>query len=162
MVGTVARAQQPAAPDADLLARRESEAWRLMASLQSPYCPGLTLESCPSWYADSLRGVIREQMAAGESPERIRSELAEEFGQRILGEPTWQGFDLVGWVGPGVLIGLTMLTLGLVLRRREKVRAEPLTTGRAGLVPPLPELPPVERARLEAVLERELREGEPT
>ncbi|HWA59708.1 MAG TPA: cytochrome c-type biogenesis protein CcmH [Gemmatimonadales bacterium] len=162
LVGTAAQAQERTPPDPDLMARRESAAWRLIASLQSPFCPGLTLESCPSWYADSLRGVIRERMAAGESPERIRSELAGEFGQRILGEPTWQGFDLLGWVGPGAVIVLSMLTLGLVLRRRVQGRAEPLTAGGAGMVPPLPELAPVERARLAAVLERELRGGEPT
>jgi cytochrome c-type biogenesis protein CcmH len=151
-----ALAGQTPAPAADLLAVRESAAWKLIASLQSPYCPGLTLESCPSWYADSLRGVIRKRMATGEAPERIRQELAAKFGQRVLGEPTWQGFDVLGWMGPAVLIGGTMAGLALLLRRRQRTASE--TDG-----VPTPAIAPIgteERARLEALLARELVEVE--
>lgn len=145
-------------PDADALASRETAAWKLIASLQSPFCPGLTLESCPSWYADSLRSVIRKRMAAGESPETIRTELAAEFGQRVLGEPTWQGFDVLGWVGPAVLILGTMLGLALLLRRRHQATqvAAPAPAGPADSLP----MTGAERSRLEAVLARELLESE--
>ncbi len=149
---------QSPAPEADLLAGRERAAWRLIASLQSPYCPGLTLESCPSWYADSLRGVIRQRMAAGESPGRIRSELAAEFGQAILGEPSWQGFDVLGWVGPAALILGTMAGLTLLLRRRH--REMRLAVPGAAPSPAIASIDAVERARLEAVLARALHEGE--
>jgi cytochrome c-type biogenesis protein CcmH/NrfF len=141
---------------ADLLQRRESAAWRLIATLQSPFCPGLTLESCPSWYADSLRTVIRERMARGEPAERIRVELARDFGQRVLGEPTWQGFDVTGWIGPGLLIAVSAVLLGLGLRRGVERGPANGRRGRPGFVSPLPELPGDERARLEEQLRREL------
>jgi cytochrome c-type biogenesis protein CcmH/NrfF len=145
---------------AGLLQQRESAAWRLIATLQSPFCPGLTLESCPSWYADSLRTVIRERMARGEPAERIRAELARDFGQRVLGEPTWQGFDVSGWLGPGVVVTASAVLLTLTLRRHARESPVAQTRGRPEFVPPMPELPAVERARLEAALERELAERE--
>ena len=141
---------------AGLLQQRESAAWRLIATLQSPFCPGLTLESCPSWYADSLRTVIRGRMAAGESAEVIRRQLQRDFGQRVLGEPTWRGFDVLGWIGPGVLVAASGLLLTLGLRRRGRHPPQAVVSARPAFVPPLPELPAAERARLEEELRREL------
>jgi len=154
-----AAAQTPVDADLATLAARETAAWRLIASLQSPFCPGLTLESCPSWYADSLRTVIRERMARGEPAERIRAELARDFGQRVLGEPTWEGIDVTAWIGPAVLILLGAAGLTVAIRR-ERISGAVPARGRPEYVPPMPDLSPAERARLEAALARELTESE--
>ncbi|HUL70106.1 MAG TPA: cytochrome c-type biogenesis protein CcmH [Gemmatimonadales bacterium] len=142
---------------ADLLSQRESEAWRLIARLQSPFCPGLTLEACPSWQAETLRTTIRRRMAQGESTDRIRGDLVATFGQRILGEPTWDGFDVFGWLLPGVLLLLCSVALMAWFRGRhrgiERGGGEPLTA-------PLEHLATAERVRLEELLRRELAESE--
>jgi cytochrome c-type biogenesis protein CcmH len=149
-------AQAPDSVPAAELARREHAAWRLIATLQSPFCPGLTLESCPSWYADSLRTEIRQRMARGESSERMRIELAREFGQRVLGEPTWEGFDVVGWVGPWLLLLLSGGVLLAVLRRRGSSVPAPTFLGRPDFVPSITPLSEEERATLEGRLTEEL------
>jgi cytochrome c-type biogenesis protein CcmH len=154
----MAAAQSPTGPDPATLAARETSAWRLIASLQSPFCPGLTLDSCPSWYADSLRTEIRQRMAAGESPEAIRDQLARDFGQRILGEPTWRGFDVLGWIGPGVLLLLGGSVLAMVVRQRGRRTPSPAAVVRPEYVPALVDIPPSERARLEQQLQAELRQ----
>jgi cytochrome c-type biogenesis protein CcmH/NrfF len=141
---------------ADLLQQRETAAWRLIATLQSPFCPGLTLESCPSWYADSLRTEIRQRMARGESAARIRAELARDFGQQILGEPSWHGFDVTGWIGPAVVMTLSAALLALRLRCRAVAPATAVLRGRPDLELLPPTLAPEERARLEEDLAREL------
>lgn len=139
------------------LARRESAAWRLIATLQSPFCPGVTLESCPSWSADSLRTEIRQRMARGESPEHIRTELVRDFGQSVLGEPTWQGFDVLGWVGPAALLLLSGGVLLAALRCRDHSTLTAIQCGQPEFVPPMPGLAAEERAKLEAWLADELR-----
>lgn len=154
----MAAAQAPADPDPATLAARETAAWRLIASLQSPFCPGLTLDSCPSWYADSLRTEIRQRMAAGESPEAIRARLARDFGQRVLGEPTWRGFDVLGWVGPGIVLLLAGAGLAIVVRQRSRSVPSPAAVVRPDYLPLVVEIPPSERARLEAQLQEELRQ----
>ncbi len=160
-LGLIGLLFSPAARDSvagELLAARETAAWRLIASLQSPFCPGLTLESCPSWYADSLRTVIRQRMAAGESPVTLREQLARDFGQRVLGEPTWRGFDVLGWIGPGAALLVAGLVLAAVLRRRGRTPPTAANTVRPDYVPVLIEIPPAERARLEQQLLVELKE----
>ena len=111
-------AQAPtAAPDPAQAAARQRTATELIGSLQSPFCPGLTLPACPSWHADTLRRALRRRILGGEDPGRLRREMAARYGQYVLGEPTWQGFDVIGWLGPGALLLLGGVTLALVLRR---------------------------------------------
>jgi cytochrome c-type biogenesis protein CcmH len=157
LCAAMAAAQAPVTLDPATAAARESAAWRLIASLQSPFCPGLTLESCPSWYADSLRTEIRQRMAAGESPAAIRAQLARDFGQRVLGEPTWRGFDVLGWIGPGVLLLLGGAALARVVRQRGRRVPAPAAVVRPDYVPELVEIPLEERARLERQLLVELK-----
>lgn len=126
----------------------------LIASLQSPFCPGLTLPACPSWHADTLRRSLRRRVYAGESPAALRREMASRYGQAILGEPSWQGFDVLGWVGPGVLLLAGIVGVVVFLRRKP-----PVTTPASPVPPPLPS-PGSEDARLVAQLAEELRASE--
>jgi len=152
-------AQAPApAPDAAQVSARQRTATELIGSLQSPFCPGLTLPACPSWHADTLRQALRRRILGGEDPGLIRREMAARYGQYILGEPTWQGFDVFGWVGPGILLLLGGVTLALVLRRRAGQPAPAHQRGRPDYVPPLEPLAAEEQARLEQRLLAELRQ----
>jgi cytochrome c-type biogenesis protein CcmH/NrfF len=161
LVLTLFLAQMVTAPsqsrESELLGRRESAAWQLIATLRSPFCPGLTLESCPSWQAESLRADIRRRMADGESANHVRQALVLAFGQPILGEPTWDGFDLTGWLMPSALVGLSAAVLVAALCRRKPVVADPR---HPAFVPAVQELPAAERLRLEELLRRELTESE--
>ncbi len=149
--------QAPPAPPPEQFAQRQQAASVLIASLQSPFCPGLTLPACPSWHADTLRQALRRRVLEGESPGALRSEMAARYGQYVLGEPTWSGFDVVGWVGPGVLLLLSGAVLALVLRRRQRT-PPPALRGRPDYVPPMPAIPEEERRRLEQRLLAELRQ----
>lgn len=141
--------QQTGAVDA------QRTATALIESLQSPFCPGLTLPACPSWHADTLRQALRRRVLAGESPAALRREMAARYGQYVRGEPTWHGFDVLGWLGPGALLLLAGGVLWRVLGRR-RARASGESPGRPAYVPPLVPLEAEEQARLEARLAEEL------
>lgn len=126
----------------------------LIASLQSPFCPGLTLPACPSWHADTLRRSLRRRVYAGESPAALRREMASRYGQAILGEPSWQGFDVLGWIGPGVLLLGGIVGVVVFLRRKPPESAPVMS------VPQPPPAPGSEDARLVAQLAEELRASE--
>ena len=80
-----ARAQE-ATPAPVVRGYDATRAQRLFGDLMSPFCPGLTLATCPSPGADSLRRDIRTRLALGESPRAIRAAYAATWGEEILGD----------------------------------------------------------------------------
>ena len=84
----------------------------------SPFCPGLTLQACPSPSADSLRRDIVARVRAGEPRDVILGRMYTEFGSAVRGAPEVSGFGLVAWVAPAVVVVLGFVMLTRWLRRR--------------------------------------------
>ena len=97
----------------------EREAGRVFGSVMSPYCPGRLIADCPSGAAVELRENIRERIAAGESADAIREELYETFGAYVRAAPPAEGFDLLAWVVPPILLGVSAVLILLWIRRRQ-------------------------------------------
>jgi len=149
-------AQEPRAPAADSLrdtvpaAHDVTRANRLLGTIMSPFCPGLTLANCPSASAETLRVSIRGRLATGESPDSIMESLVAAFGERVRGAPRARGLGLALWALPVVGLGAGAIGLAWWLRNRG-VGADPGRAGDGGSVPPRG-ITPEERARLEAAL----------
>ncbi len=69
-----------------------TQANKLLGTLMSPFCPGLTLANCPSVYAETLRVSVRERLDAGQAPDSIVESLVAAFGEGIRGAPRPQGW----------------------------------------------------------------------
>jgi cytochrome c-type biogenesis protein CcmH/NrfF len=112
----------------------------IVRTTNSPFCPGKTLDSCPSPRASEWRQDINEWVAEGVPDAEIRGRLQERVPD----------FDLTvapvrsGWVIPVVAVLLSTLWL--------------LVVGRAlrGPTPPPRDPPPVNHASLDARLDEEL------
>ncbi len=102
-----------------------TRAQRLFGDLMSPFCPGLTLATCPSPGADSLRRDIRARLFRGESPGAIRATYAATWGEEILGAPRWRGWGIVLWLMPGVMLAVGAAVVVVCLLRVQR-------RGRAG------------------------------
>ncbi|MCB9637003.1 MAG: cytochrome c-type biogenesis protein CcmH, partial [Sandaracinus sp.] len=86
-------------------------------STQSPFCPGRTLDDCPSASAGAWRKDIRDWLEDGDDAATIRARLQAR-------EPD---FDLSGRAGvPGWLFALLAFGLGAALIRRWLQRARPV------------------------------------
>ncbi|HEX9727096.1 MAG TPA: cytochrome c-type biogenesis protein CcmH [Gemmatimonadales bacterium] len=72
-----------------------TEANKLLGTLMSPFCPGLTLANCPSAYAETLRVSVRGRLDAGEEPDSIVESLVAAFGEGMRGAPRAAGLGLV-------------------------------------------------------------------
>lgn len=134
----------------------DTRAQRLFSQLMSPYCPGLTVASCPSPGADSLRNDIRGRLARGDAPADIREWYVSAWGEQVLGAPPARRLGLVLWVLPGVAFaaGAAGLSLWLARVRRRAAEAEAEVAGH-GKVPSEPAL----LARLEQELRDFGRDG---
>ena len=54
--------------------------------------------------AQEMRGLIRDQLRAGKSPDEITGYFVDRYGEWILLEPTAEGFNWTVWLLPVVLL----------------------------------------------------------
>jgi cytochrome c-type biogenesis protein CcmH len=87
------------------------------AQLRCVVCQSLSVADSPSETANQMRGIIRERLAAGESPAQVRAYFVEKYGEWILLAPPKSGFNLLVWVVPFVGLGLGLVLVAVVLRR---------------------------------------------
>lgn len=77
------------------------------AQLQCPICHGESVADSPSGLASEMRGVIRQKLSQGESEQQVIQYFESRYGDSILETPPPQGFTLLIWIAP-----LLMLALG--------------------------------------------------
>jgi cytochrome c-type biogenesis protein CcmH/NrfF len=120
----------------------------LARSIMSPFCPGRTLQSCPSPEASRWVADIREWTAQGRSDEQILQRLqARVPGFALAGPPA-----STGWLLGLVPVAAASLVLLLVVRRLLALRAQARAVERDRA--PAPTGDPA----LDALLDDELRE----
>jgi cytochrome c-type biogenesis protein CcmH len=115
-----ARGQQPSRPVDD------QQVYAIAADLRCVVCQNLSVADSPSEMATQMRAIVRERLAAGETPAQVRQYFVERYGDWILLSPPRRGFTLMVWVAPlvAVLVGLGLVTR-LVRRWTSRRRAAP-------------------------------------
>lgn len=81
---------------------------------------GLTVHSCNHLQCGSalpLRDEIRAQMAEGKDKLAILEHFRDKYGEKILSAPTAEGFNVLAWVTPFILVGLGGLVVAWTLSR---------------------------------------------
>ena len=80
-------------------------------------CQGESIQDSPSELALQMRGVVRERLRAGQSPEQVKAYFVSRYGEWILLEPTMKGLNVLLYLLPVVLvIGGLALVVYLVKR----------------------------------------------
>ena len=99
----------------------------IAAQLRCVVCQSLSVADSPSETANQMRGVIRERLAAGDTPEQVVAYFVDKYGQWILLAPTREGFNVLVWAAPfaALAVGLVVvaITLGRWRRRAAAVSA---------------------------------------
>jgi cytochrome c-type biogenesis protein CcmH len=127
---------------------QEAEARAFMREIRCVVCQSQSIDESDAEIAAQLRNAIREQMAAGKSPDEIRDFLVARYGDFVLFKPPFKASTLLLWTGPFVLVAFGF---GIILlQRRRKTIVVP---GATGLAPP--DLSESERARVRSLLQNE-------
>lgn len=123
-----ARGQEP---PAGAQAALEDRVRAVAAELRCPVCQNLSVADSPSDMAEEMRGLIREQLAAGKTPEEVKAYFLEKYGDWILLSPRARGLGLLVWLGPFAAAGAGLVVAGLAIRRwaGRPRRAPPAVTG---------------------------------
>ena len=95
--------------------------------LRCPVCRNQSVLESSSELARSMQGVIREKLAAGQSPEEIEAFFVQSYGEWILLRPEPEGMNLLVYVLPGLALLLGGVAVGWRIRRwsRGEARARP-------------------------------------
>jgi cytochrome c-type biogenesis protein CcmH len=100
-----------AAPDIDDQTRAIAQELRCVV------CQNLSVADSPSEMAQQMRGIIREQLTAGKTSQQVKDFFVSKYGEWVLLAPTTQGFSLLVWVLPFVVL-IAGVACGLWFIRR--------------------------------------------
>lgn len=82
----------------------DREVRRISAGIRCVVCRGQSIQESNAQLAQEMRGVIRQQLEAGRTPDEVRAYFLERYGDDILLLPPARGFNLVVYFLPIVLI----------------------------------------------------------
>gem|GEM_PF-654209 len=92
--------------------------------IRCPVCQGLSIADSPSETALAMKAEVKGMLAQGYSADQIFDYFEASYGEFIRLEPRAQGFNLVVWLAP-----ILVLALGLLLVLRRVTRSRTLATG---------------------------------
>ena len=99
--------------------RQERQAKALMETIRCLVCQGQSIADSNAEMAGDMRSLIRERIAAGESPETIRAWLISRYGEWVTYAPVLEPATWPLWAAPAVLLlGGLWLARGRFRRKR--------------------------------------------
>jgi len=82
----------------------EAATTAVAAELRCPVCQGLSLQASPSELAQQMRGLVKDQLAAGKSPDEVKAYFVSKYGEWILLSPKPKGFNLMVYLLPILMV----------------------------------------------------------
>ncbi|MGQ0538165.1 MAG: cytochrome c-type biogenesis protein [Gemmatimonadaceae bacterium] len=118
-----AAGMQPTRAGSAALERRTSA---VAADLRCPVCQGLSIEDSPSELALQMRAVVRDQLAAGRTPNEVKEYFVDKYGEWVLLEPKPQGFNVLVYALPVLAIIAGLCVVLAAVRRWSRPPTRPL------------------------------------
>jgi cytochrome c-type biogenesis protein CcmH len=84
--------------------KQEAEAVALMETLRCLVCQGQSIADSDAEMAGDMRAMVRQRIAAGETPEQIRAWLIERYGNWVSYDPPLSPMTWPLWAAPILLI----------------------------------------------------------
>jgi len=98
---------------------QEAMAKALMEELRCLVCQGQSIADSNAELAGDMRALVRQRIAAGESPDQVRAWLIERYGDWVSYRPPVEPLTWPLWAAPLLLVlaGAWLLRKRLVRRR---------------------------------------------
>lgn len=82
----------------------EARTSAVASQLRCPVCQGLSIQDSPSELAQSMRSLVRDQLAQGKTPEQVKAYFVSKYGEWILLSPPPHGFNLLAYAIPLLIV----------------------------------------------------------
>jgi cytochrome c-type biogenesis protein CcmH len=82
----------------------EARTSAVAAQLRCPVCQGLSIQDSPAELAQQMRSLVRDQLAAGKTPDQVKAYFISKYGEWILLAPKPSGFNLLAYLIPVVVV----------------------------------------------------------
>ncbi len=138
----VARSSQSLSGDLDV------QTLQVAKGLYCPVCPGVPLDVCDTQACQQWRELIKEKLAAGETPAQIDAYFEQQYGERVLGAPRPEGINLLVYILPSLAVAAGAAFVYLFVQRRIAASASTPATS------------PIVSNEYRSRIERELKENE--
>ncbi|MBT3225412.1 MAG: cytochrome c-type biogenesis protein CcmH [Deltaproteobacteria bacterium] len=89
--------------------------------LRCPTCQALSVKESDAGLSVNMKERIRELLQEGKSEEEILEFFVERYGEWILRSPKKEGFSLLLWTLPGLILLVTVLLLFQYLRKKSLI-----------------------------------------
>ncbi|WP_019833442.1 cytochrome c-type biogenesis protein [Sphingomonas sp. PR090111-T3T-6A] len=99
-------------------AKQEAKAQALMQTLRCVVCQGQSIADSDADLAGDMRAIVRERIAAGESPETVRAWMVARYGRWVSYKPTVEPVTWPLWGAPLVLLVVGGFLARQAFRRR--------------------------------------------
>jgi cytochrome c-type biogenesis protein CcmH len=93
----------------------DAQAKELAGQLRCPVCQGESIKDSPAPLAQEMRQVVRDQLAAGKTPDEVKQYFVAKYGEWILLQPSASGFNIIVYALPFALLlaGATVVVLAV-------------------------------------------------
>lgn len=99
---------------------QEAQAVALMDTLRCVVCQGQPISGSNADLARDMRRLVRERIAAGESPETVRAWLVSRYGQWVSLKPEVNELTAPLWLIPIIAMGGAALLYSRRFKRKKK------------------------------------------
>ena len=82
----------------------DDEVNQVAKQLFCPVCENIPLDVCPTQACAQWRGIIRAKLEAGWSDQAIQDYFVQQYGERVLAQPSTRGINILIWVIPPILV----------------------------------------------------------
>lgn len=100
-------------------AAKEADAAALMATLRCLVCQGQSIHDSDVDMAADMRRIVRQKIAAGETPGAVRNWLIERYGSYVTYDPPFSWVTAPLWLAPLLLLAVGLMLARGTLRRRK-------------------------------------------
>lgn len=103
---------------------QELSAKGIFEQIFSPFCPGRSLNDCPSSKAHELKDQIRSDLKAGKDPDAVLQSVFAQYGEQYRALPKASGMGMIAWLLPCVFLALGVTAILLMTKKRRKLTSK--------------------------------------